>query len=86
MVRGDHHHYSIASRSGVDDSLRSAKTYIQHEAGNRFDEARVNTFLDNARAGVTSDITAGRVLRKTTRRISDYSIDTPALKIGRPLS
>jgi FAD binding domain-containing protein len=38
----------LASRSGVDDSLEDAKTYIQHAAGNHFDEARVAAFLENA--------------------------------------
>ena len=40
----------LASRSGVDDPLEHAKTYIQHAAGNHFDEARVTAFLDNAGA------------------------------------
>lgn len=40
----------LASRAGVDDPLEEAKTYIQHEAGNHFDEARVAAFLDNAGA------------------------------------
>jgi succinate dehydrogenase/fumarate reductase flavoprotein subunit len=38
----------LASRDGVDDTLEDAKTYIQHAAGNHFDEARVSAFLDNA--------------------------------------
>ena len=40
----------LAARSGVDDPLEDAKTYIQHAAGNHFDEARVTAFLDNAGA------------------------------------
>src|SRR6187399_2619773 len=38
----------LASRVGVDDALEDAKTYIAHEAGNHFDEARVAAFLENA--------------------------------------
>ena len=39
---------SAGTRSGVDDPLEEARTYIQHEAGNHFDEARVDAFLANA--------------------------------------
>ena len=38
----------LASRSGSEDSLENARAYIQHEAGNHFDEARVGAFLTNA--------------------------------------
>ena len=34
----------LASRSGVNDPREAAKTYIQHAAGNHFDEARVTAF------------------------------------------
>src|SRR5215471_16406343 len=43
----------LAARSGVDDSIEQATTYIQHEAGNHFDAARVGAFLDNAGAMVS---------------------------------
>lgn len=38
----------LASRAGVEGSLEKAKAYIQHEAGNHFDEARVGAFLASA--------------------------------------
>ena len=38
----------LAVRAGVDDPLEKARTYIQHEAGNQFDAARVGAFLENA--------------------------------------
>jgi succinate dehydrogenase/fumarate reductase flavoprotein subunit len=38
----------LAARAGVDDPLEKARTYIQHEAGNHFDAARVDAFLENA--------------------------------------
>ena len=38
----------LAARAGVDDPLEKARTYIQHEAGNHFDAARVGAFLENA--------------------------------------
>lgn len=38
----------IAKRLGLPDSREAARTYFQHSAGNRFDAARVDAFLDNA--------------------------------------
>jgi succinate dehydrogenase/fumarate reductase flavoprotein subunit len=38
----------LAAREGVNDPIDRAKAYIRHEAGNHFDEARVNAFLANA--------------------------------------
>jgi succinate dehydrogenase/fumarate reductase flavoprotein subunit len=43
----------LAARSGVDDSLEKATTYIRHEAGNHFDAGRVGAFLENAGAMVS---------------------------------
>jgi succinate dehydrogenase/fumarate reductase flavoprotein subunit len=43
---------SLAPRASVNDPLEDAKTYIQHAAGNHFDEARVAAFLDHAGAMV----------------------------------
>lgn len=38
----------IAQRLGIKDSPEAARTYFQHAAGNRFDSARVDAFLDKA--------------------------------------
>src|ERR1700761_5961592 len=38
----------LASREGVDDPLDRARAYIRHEAGNYYDAARVEAFLQNA--------------------------------------
>src|SRR5262245_56575718 len=38
----------LAARSGAEDSLEKATTYIRHEAGNHFDASRVGAFLENA--------------------------------------
>jgi succinate dehydrogenase/fumarate reductase flavoprotein subunit len=43
----------LAKRSGVEDSLEKATTYIRHEAGNHFDAGRVAAFLQNAGAMVS---------------------------------
>lgn len=42
----------LAARAGVNDPIENARTYIQHEAGNHFDQVRVSAFLDNAGAMV----------------------------------
>ncbi|MEQ8588029.1 MAG: FAD-dependent oxidoreductase [Thalassobaculaceae bacterium] len=36
-----------SAREGVQDSVEAARTYLQHEAGNHFDPARVDAFLEN---------------------------------------
>lgn len=36
-----------AKRAGVEDSAEKAKTYLKHEAGEFFDEERVDAFLEN---------------------------------------
>lgn len=38
---------SHAKREGIADSVDMARTYIEAEAGNQFDAARVNAFLEN---------------------------------------
>ena len=38
----------LAVREGVNDPIGEARTYIQHEAGNHYDEARVDAFLESA--------------------------------------
>lgn len=35
-----------AKRAGIDDSVEKARTYMQHEAGEHFDAARVDAFLE----------------------------------------
>ncbi|GHD44344.1 dehydrogenase [Thalassobaculum fulvum] len=35
-----------ARRAGIEDSAEKAKTYLRHETGERFDEARVDAFLE----------------------------------------
>jgi len=35
-----------ARRAGIEDSAEKAKTYLRHEAGDHFDEARVDAFLE----------------------------------------
>ena len=42
----------LAARAGIQDSLDSARTYLRHELGNRYDEDRVEAFLRNGPAMV----------------------------------
>ncbi|HVQ73571.1 MAG TPA: FAD-dependent oxidoreductase [Bradyrhizobium sp.] len=67
----------LASRSGVDDPLQDAKTYIQHEAGNHFDEARVNAFLGNAGAMIDFLETNSEVKFNFGKNYPDYHPDHP---------
>jgi succinate dehydrogenase/fumarate reductase flavoprotein subunit len=68
---------SLASRSGVDDSLQDAKTYIQHEAGNHFDEARVTAFLDNAGSMIDFLEANSEVRFNFGKNYPDYHPDHP---------
>jgi succinate dehydrogenase/fumarate reductase flavoprotein subunit len=67
----------LASRSGVDDPLEAAKTYIQHAAGNHFDEARVTAFLDNAGAMVSFLEANSEVQFNFGKNYPDYHPDHP---------
>ena len=68
---------SLASRAGVDDPIDHAKTYIQHAAGNHFDEARVNAFLDNAGAMVDFLEAHSEVRFNFGKNYPDYHPDHP---------
>jgi succinate dehydrogenase/fumarate reductase flavoprotein subunit len=68
---------SLASRSGVDDSLLDAKTYIQHEAGNHFDDERVTAFLDNAGAMIDFLEANSEVRFNFGKNYPDYHPDHP---------
>lgn len=37
----------LAKKAGIEDSAEMARTYLRHEAGNYYDEARVSAFLEN---------------------------------------
>jgi succinate dehydrogenase/fumarate reductase flavoprotein subunit len=67
----------LAARSGVDDPLEDAKTYIQHAAGNHFDEARVTAFLDNAGAMIGFLEANSEVQFNFGKNYPDYHPDHP---------
>ena len=68
---------SLATRAGVDDPLDHAKTYIQHAAGNHFDEARVNSFLENAGAMIDFLEAHSEVRFNFGKNYPDYHPDHP---------
>jgi succinate dehydrogenase/fumarate reductase flavoprotein subunit len=68
---------SLATRAGVNDPLDHARTYIQHAAGNHFDEARVNAFLDNAGAMVDFLAAHSEVKFNFGKNYPDYHPDHP---------
>jgi succinate dehydrogenase/fumarate reductase flavoprotein subunit len=67
----------LASRAGVDDALEDAKTYIAHEAGNHFDEARVAAFLENAGAMIGFLEANSEVKFNFGKNYPDYHPDHP---------
>ncbi|MCC5988576.1 MAG: FAD-dependent oxidoreductase [Pararhodobacter sp.] len=76
----------LAVRAGVEDSRDRARTYIQHEAGNRFDAARTEAFLE-AGPEMVSFFESNSALRfELGPAFSDYHPDAPgALHGGRPI-
>jgi succinate dehydrogenase/fumarate reductase flavoprotein subunit len=66
-----------ARAAGISDSFEAARTYLRHEAGNRFDPARVDAFLEAGPAMVEL------MERRTSLRFvlgpqfSDYHPDAP---------
>jgi succinate dehydrogenase/fumarate reductase flavoprotein subunit len=67
----------LAGRSGVDDSIEKATTYIRHEAGNHFDAGRVGAFLENAGAMVSFLETNTEVKFTFGKNYPDYHPDHP---------
>lgn len=72
----------IATRAGASDSRNAARTYFQHSAGNRFDAARVDAFLDNGPEMV--DFFENNTNLKFTAAIDrpDYHPDVPGASAG----
>ncbi|QFU16665.1 FAD-dependent oxidoreductase [Microvirga thermotolerans] len=67
----------LAQKEGFKDSREAARTYLQHEAGNHFDAARVDAFLENGpkmveffQENTEMDFTLGPAF-------SDYHPDAP---------
>ena len=67
----------LAARSGVEDPIENARTYIQHEAGNQFDAARVAAFLDNAGPMVAFMEENSEVKFSFGQNYPDYHPDRP---------
>ena len=67
----------LAKRSGVEDSLEEATTYIRHEAKNHFDAGRVGAFLQNAGAMVSFLEENTEVKFTFGRNYPDYHPDHP---------
>src|SRR5262249_16275586 len=67
----------LASRAGVDDPLEDARTYIQHEARNHFDEARVAACLENAGAMISFLEQNSEVSFNFGNNYPDYHPDRP---------
>jgi len=67
----------LAPREGVDDPLDQARAYIRHEAGNYFDEARVEAFLQNAGPMVSFFEANSEVKFTFGKNYPDYHPDHP---------
>ena len=66
-----------ARAAGVQDSAEAARTYLQHEAGNHFDAARVDAFLANGPRMVEFMEAETEVRFELGPQFSDYHPDAP---------
>lgn len=66
-----------SAREGIQDSLEAARTYLQHEAGNHFDGARVDAFLENGPKMVDFFERETEVAFVTGTAFSDYHPTAP---------
>ncbi len=66
-----------ARAAGVQDSPEAARTYLQHEAGNHFDAARVDAFLANGPRMVEFMERETEVRFELGPQFSDYHPDAP---------
>lgn len=67
----------LARQAGVQDSVEAARTYLQHEAGNHFDRARVDAFLANGPRMVEFMQNETAVRFELGPQFSDYHPDAP---------
>lgn len=70
-----------ARAAGIEDSPDAARTYLQHEAGNHFDAARVDAFLKHGPEMVAFMERETAVRFELGPQFSDYHPDSPG---GRP--
>ena len=76
----------LAKREGFDDSAERGRTYLQHEAGNHFDAARVDAFLENGPRMVDFFESKTAVQFVLGPQFSDYHPNAPgALPGGRSI-
>ena len=72
----------VAKRAGLTDTREAARTYFQHSAGNRFDAARVDAFLDKAPEMVTFLEDVAKIPFTVQPDRPDYHPDVPGASLG----
>lgn len=68
---------SVNKAAGTKDTVEAARTYLQHEAGNQFDPARVETFLQEGPKMVDYMQANTEVRFEPAVAFSDYHPDAP---------
>jgi succinate dehydrogenase/fumarate reductase flavoprotein subunit len=74
-----------AARAGSGDTPAAARTYLEHELGERFDAARVDAFLENGPRMVEFFERETAVRFVPGLAMPDFHHDVPGAAIGRPL-
>ena len=76
---------SLARNWGIVESPEQARTYLRHEAGNAYDAARVDAFLDNGPEAVDFFTSKDRGALRHAADLSGLSRRSPRRRTGRPL-
>lgn len=72
---------SVNRAAGVEDNREAALAYIRHEAGDRFDAARVDAYLEHGPAMVDFFLQRTRVRFRPMVAFPDYHPDAPGAAI-----
>jgi succinate dehydrogenase/fumarate reductase flavoprotein subunit len=75
----------VAKRAGADDTVQAARTYLQHEAGARFDAERVDSFLENGPRMVEFFERETAVKFAAAPSFPDYHFGAPGSAMGRAI-
>ena len=73
---------SLAAAQGITEPAGAAKTYLRHEAGTSFDEAKVDAFLNTGPKAIDFFLTQTELELDLSATFSDYHAEAPGGAAG----
>ena len=73
---------SLAAAQGITEPAEAAKTYLRHEAGTSFDEAKVDAFLNTGPKAIDFFLTQTELELDLSATFSDYHAEAPGGAAG----